>query len=280
MESDDDDSFCQDVGASYAVVAGNAKSASALYSLSGASITPSILSHSTYFGSSSHVATSCLSCASGVASSSIVIADSGTTDHMWHDYSAFTSYHPTSSKHVLLADNTKAPVAGIGSIKILLDGHVCGVRNVLHVPSLRVPLYSLCAHRRMNGCGFINDNGRFQVYFPRFVTTIDDSVDAFIPYSPLGHASSLLYDFRQSRTPSTSGASSSPPPPVQNPPAIIPFTTSELDDPPSDSDSDDSYNRDFPPLPTDTSQPKGNTSSPVSTAIPSSTTNKASPSMP
>ena len=185
LDSDDDeDGFDQDVGVSYATVAGKAKSASALYLTAS-----SLLSHSTCVGSSSHVAVLPVGSASNVTTPSVVIADSGATDHMWHDYNAFTSYRPTSSQHVLLADNTKAPVAGIGSIKIILDGHVCGLRNVLHVPSLRVPLYSLRAHRRMKGCGFIGDNGRFQVYFPSFVTTVDDSSDSYIPYSPLGRAS-------------------------------------------------------------------------------------------
>jgi hypothetical protein len=105
---------------------------------------------------------------------------------MWNDYSAFTSYHPTTSKHVTLADNTTAPVAGIGTIKILLDGYVCELRQVLHVPTLRMSLYSLCAHRWMIGCGFIGDNNKFHVYFPSFVATVDASVDSYIKYKPLG----------------------------------------------------------------------------------------------
>ena len=168
---------------------------------------------------------------------------------MWHDYLAFTSYHPTSSQHVLLADNTKAPVTGVGSIKILLDGRVCGFRNVLHIPSLRVPLYSLRAHRRMEGCGFLGDNGCFQVYFPGFVTTVEDSVDSYINYSPLGRASPLTYDFRQNRARSSSRATSKP---QSTSPTIIPFSPSEMDDG-DDADTasttSDTYDIEFPPLP-------------------------------
>ncbi len=81
LESDDEDGFCQDVGLSYVSVAGNAKSASALYSV--APFTPnSTQSHSSCLGSSLHVASLPFSNASSVATPSVVIADSGATDHM------------------------------------------------------------------------------------------------------------------------------------------------------------------------------------------------------
>ena len=123
FDSDDDvdDGFQQDIGASLhsasaatAGRSGKAKSTSALY------FPPS---DHTCIGYSSHVASSVAS----TPPTSVLIADSGATDHMWPHYEAFTSYTPLSSKYVTLADNTHSPVAGIGSIKILLDGHVVGV---------------------------------------------------------------------------------------------------------------------------------------------------------
>lgn len=90
-----------------------------------------------------------------------------------------------------------SPAPAIGSIKILLDGHVVGVQNVLHVPSLRVPLYSLRAHRHMAHCGFIADNSHFHVYFPDFTTSVVDDVDSYIPYTPLGRTSTSPFDYRQ-----------------------------------------------------------------------------------
>jgi hypothetical protein len=194
LDSDDDVDcgFNQDVGAtSYSsavavrlAVSGKAKSNSSLY------LPPS--SH-TCIGYSSHVASSVAS----TPPTSVLIADSGATDHMWPHYEAFTSYMPLYSKYVTLADNPHSPVAGIGSIKILLDGHVVGVRNVLHVPDLRIPLYSLRTHRRMKDCGFIGDNSRFHVYFPEFVTSVQDDVDSYIPYTPLGQSSSTPFTYRQ-----------------------------------------------------------------------------------
>ena len=127
LESDDnmDCGLQLDFGAtSYSAAAAcKAKSPSSLYF-------PSV--HDSCIGSSSHIASS-------VASSpppSVLIADSGATDHMWPHYEACTSYTLLSTKYVTLADDTHSSVVGIGSIKILLGGHIVGVRNVLHVPSL------------------------------------------------------------------------------------------------------------------------------------------------
>ena len=219
---------------------------------SNASSTPYSHASNYFIGSSSHIATSSLA----TSLSSVVVADSGATDHMWPDYSVFTSYKPLTSKHVTLADNNRAPVAGIGSVKILLDGHVIGIRNILHVPSLRVPLYSLRAHRAMTGCGFIGNNEVFHVYFPTFVTTVNDAVDSHIDYKPLGPTSTCPYEFRQARV-SGSTASANTLMPTQLPSDIIPFAPNELDSVSVD------YDADFPSLPqtnTNTIRP----SSPIS----------------
>ncbi len=71
------------------------------------------------------------------------IADSGATDHMWPDYTPFTSYRPLHNNHITLTNDSTTPAMGIGSIKISLGGQVVGIHNVLHVPSLRMPLYLL-----------------------------------------------------------------------------------------------------------------------------------------
>ena len=48
--------------------------------------------------------------------SSVLIVDSGATDHMWPNYLAFTSYCPLTGRYVMLADGNHAPVTGVGSI--------------------------------------------------------------------------------------------------------------------------------------------------------------------
>lgn len=256
-DDSDGDDLSRDVGirvASYASAVCKSNSASALYPSASANIGVT----SICIGTSSHVA------ASHATLSSVVIADSGATDHMWPDYSTFTSYRPLTSKHVTLADNNTAPVAGIGSIKILLDGHVVGVRNVLHVPSLRVPLYSLRAHRTMDGCGFIGDNNHFHVYFPTFVVTVDDTIDSHITYSPLGRTSKLPYDFHQPRLPSSTASATTTAPAHQA--TVIPFSPSEI------SPNQCSYDEEFPPLQCLVAPSVSRPSSPTSVITPLSST--------
>ena len=55
--------------------------------------------------------------------------------------------------------------------------------NVLHVPSLRLPLYSIRVHRRSLGCTFIADNKGDYLTFPEIVLDVDDSVDCLIQCS-------------------------------------------------------------------------------------------------
>lgn len=208
---------------------------------------------SLYPSSASHVASSSASIPPP-SSVLMAIADSGATHHMWPEYSAFTSYRPLTNESVTLADDTQAPVAGIGSVKILFDGKVIDMRDVLHVPSLRLPLYSLRVHRKMKGCGFIGDNARFHVYFPGFVATVADDVDSYVAYSPLGKQSTLPYDFLQPRTPSSTARVSSSP--LRRPPTL---QASTMPSP--------SYDAEFPPLPSSSTSAVPTTKPPSSSPL-------------
>ena len=114
------------------------------------------------------------------------IADSGATHHMFPDYSVFISYRCLMNKFVRLADKTLSPIHGVGMVKVLLNNKVITLRDVYHVLSLRAPLYSLRQHRRLPGCGFIGVNDGFNVYFPTFTLHVDDYVDAYLNYTPIG----------------------------------------------------------------------------------------------
>eukprot|EP00804_Cyclotella_cryptica_P014487 CCRYP_004816-RA/>CCRYP_004816-RA protein AED:0.72 eAED:0.72 QI:0/-1/0/1/-1/1/1/0/939 len=129
------------------------------------------------------------------------IADSGATDHMFPDYSAFLSYRRQSNRFVTLGDTTKLPILGEGSAKVKLNGKVIILRRCLHVPDLRNPLYSLRQHRKMPGCGTYSDfdHGAF-ILFPRFTLQIDDTVDNIISYEPIGNsAPNVKIDYCQPR---------------------------------------------------------------------------------
>ena len=87
-----------------------------------------------------------------------------------------------------MGNNTYAPVLGRGTAIIELGGHKILVRDVLHVPALRTPLYSLRAHHRQYGCGVVGnyDLGGMFVYFPRFSLRVDTSTDSHLGYRTVG----------------------------------------------------------------------------------------------
>ena len=85
-----------------------------------------------------------------------------------------------------MGNNSYAPVLGRGTAIISLNGQRLLIRNVLHVPALRVPLYSLRAHLRQRGCGFVGSfNTGMHVYFPDVVLSVDMSMDCHLSYEPL-----------------------------------------------------------------------------------------------
>jgi hypothetical protein len=115
------------------------------------------------------------------------VADSGATDHMFPDKSSFISYKIVSGLQVCMGNNLYIPVLGRGTAIVALNGKHILVRNSLHVLGLAAPLYSLRAHMRQPGCGFVaSDTTGFLVYFPTFVHSINTSVDCHLSYEPLG----------------------------------------------------------------------------------------------
>jgi len=84
-----------------------------------------------------------------------VVADTGATDHMVPDCGAFISYKSIHGLCVRMGNNSFAPVLGRGTAIISLNGQRLLIKNVLHVPGLRVPLHSLRAHLCQSGCRFL-----------------------------------------------------------------------------------------------------------------------------
>ena len=118
---------------------------------------------------------------------SLLVADTGATDHMLPDKSAFISYHLVSGRRVRMGNNSFAPIAGHGTAIISLNGRKILIRDCLHVPDLRNPLYSLRAHQRQRGCGFIGMFGLgMHVFFPTFILEVDTATDCHLQYEPIG----------------------------------------------------------------------------------------------
>jgi hypothetical protein len=91
-----------------------------------------------------------------------------------------------------MGNNSYAPVLGKGTAIVSLNGKRLLIRDVLHDPALRIPLYSLWAHLRQRVCGFVGsfDTG-MHVYFPGVVLSVDMSTDCHLSYKPLGKSAPL-----------------------------------------------------------------------------------------
>ena len=123
---------------------------------------------------------------------SLVVADTGATNHMLPDKSAFISYHIITGRRVRMGNNSFAPIAGHGTAIVSLNGKKILIRDCLHIPDLCLPLYSLRVHQRQHGCGFIGMFGLgMHVFFPSFILEVDTATDCHLQYVPVGRMAQL-----------------------------------------------------------------------------------------
>ena len=103
-----------------------------------------------------------VSTAAAGVSEGVAMVDIGATHHLWPSYDAFIS------QYVMLPNNTSISILGTGVIAVELGGNRLVIRNIYHVPALRLPLFSLCCHCHIQGCGFHGNKDNFGVFFPTF----------------------------------------------------------------------------------------------------------------
>jgi hypothetical protein len=150
-------------------------------------------------------------------STMLVVADTGATNHMLPNKTAFILYTPVSGQCVRIGNNSFTSIAGKGTAIILLNSKKILICNCLHVPDLRNLLYSLCAHQRQRGCRHIGMYGLgMHVFFPSFTIEVDTATNCHLWYQPLGHTLGLAdLDYVQPKhTPSASTTATTPSPPV------------------------------------------------------------------
>jgi hypothetical protein len=73
----------------------------------------------------------------------LTVADSWATDHLVSDKSSFISYKTISGLNVCMGNNSYIPVLGCGTAIFSLNGKCVLIWNVLYIPGLVMPLYSL-----------------------------------------------------------------------------------------------------------------------------------------
>ena len=105
------------------------------------------------------------------------VADSGASLHMCNNPNVFTTYTEWSKdhaiKHVSLADDSKVPIKGIGSIDCSINGNKYTIKGVLFVSALSSSLYSVKQHcEKKNGQIIHFDHNMVIVAFPNFVQNL------------------------------------------------------------------------------------------------------------
>ena len=67
---------------------------------------------------------------------SLLVANTGATNHMLPDKAAFISYYPVSGRRIRMGNNSFTPIAGHGSAIKYLNGKKILIRDCLFVPDL------------------------------------------------------------------------------------------------------------------------------------------------
>jgi hypothetical protein len=125
-------------------------------------------------------------------STSLLVADTGATNHMIPHKSAFILYKPATGHCVRMGNNLFAPILGTGSAITSINRKLILIRDCLHVPTLRNPLYSLRTHQHQHGCGHIGMHqlGMY-IFFPSFIVEVNMEKDCHLSYKPFGCLASI-----------------------------------------------------------------------------------------
>ena len=131
-----------------------------------------------------------------------ICADSGASRDLFTQREWFVDYTDILSRneYVVVADDTRVPIHGIGTVRFRLGGREILLRRVYHVPGLNGSLLSIRTHRQRGpGCSFLADSNGCHLTFPSFFIDIDDTSDVLITCeaSQGGH---LEYEQPPSRT--------------------------------------------------------------------------------
>ena len=130
---------------------------------------------------------------SGGTSFRLMVADTGATDHMVPNRGAFISYKFVQGLQVRMGVTIPLLLSWVMERRLSLStANVFLSAMSLHVPGLRVPLYSLRGHLRQSGCSFLGSyETGMHVYFPGVVLTVDTSSDCHLSYESLGKTDTL-----------------------------------------------------------------------------------------
>jgi len=100
------------------------------------------------------------------------VIDSGAYPHMCNNPSAFATFTKWPAEHMIknvtLADNSQAPIEGIGSIQCKIGNNYYTLKGVLYVPNLSSSLFSVKQHCEKPGQLVHFDSNMVTIAFPSF----------------------------------------------------------------------------------------------------------------
>jgi len=111
------------------------------------------------------------------------IIDSAAYPHMMNNRNMFTNILPWHGDitHVTLADGqAHAPIEGVGTISVTIENHIVTLHDVLYVPSLSDPLFSVQKHVSQPGNYVHIENAKATIAFPTFITTIPINTEIYL----------------------------------------------------------------------------------------------------
>jgi hypothetical protein len=157
--------------------------------------TDSILLHP--FGSARAVHTNTSALSDSCPTNFSIVIDSGATAMMMPFRQCFINYTPTPRSYVILANNQRSPCLGCGDICLTMGNYNALLRDVLHIPSLRCPLFSVRCHHRFVGCSFLADNTGCFLTFPSFTVEVNDQSDCTVVGQLATPDDEIHFDARQ-----------------------------------------------------------------------------------
>ena len=112
---------------------------------------------------------------------------------MWKNTSAFLTYKKLHNSYVSLANDSKIPIHGCGTIQININGYILRINDVYHVPNLHNNLYSVKQHKNYIRCSCsFGYDGDF-LTFPNFKFSIDDQDDLIVYASDVSPSTNKIH---------------------------------------------------------------------------------------
>ena len=119
------------------------------------------------------------------------IVDSGAMAHVMPFHPVFCEVSFNTRGVHYSCKQSQIPSISIGTIIILLHDFLVPLSEVLHVPSLRVPLILVQCFCCSRGCSFVTDNWGAFLSFHHFIVPVDDSADCLVTMSLINQPSQV-----------------------------------------------------------------------------------------